>query len=96
MRGEAEIDAYPGAVPFGKTYYNAFRPFSQGGFAIFSVFANSFNLLCKLHYVNYGNKEVPGVPQNAPVKLNLVFRAASRPKYWPNPCGFSDYKDYSL
>lgn len=42
-----------------KYYYSLFHPFVQGGFAIFSIFANSINLLCKLHYVNFVNKAVP-------------------------------------
>lgn len=75
-------------------YYSAFRSFSQGGFAIFSIFANSINLLCKLRYVNCVTKEVPRPGLQASVRLNLVFLKAFGARYRRNPWGFSDYKDY--
>lgn len=78
----------------GKSYYSSSRPFSQGGFAIFSIFANSINLLCKLHYVNFATKEVPRPGFRASVRLNLVFLKAFGARYWRTPWGFSDYRDY--
>lgn len=74
MRKGKKIDVDLKAIHFkGNSNYSPSRPFSQVGLAIFSVFANSINLLCKLRYVNFVTIKGPGPRDRTPETLNLVF-----------------------